>query len=628
MNRLTRVLFTSTFRSSWRTLVTLWKPMAGWTLIVYALFTAILAPIFVAMIHWGAFRGDRMPVGNDELIQWLLSPTGFSYLFFILLITLSGVMIRYAGLFQIITDSLRHERVSVTSTTVHIAQRVHILIKLCAISIGIAIIVLLPLLLGLWLIYNTFLTEFDINYYLSVTPPEWYNAMIYGGGLALFWGIGTLILIGFSLPAIPSYLDGRRSLKEALSESWSLPFTKMLVFIKSIGTAVFFWFLIRITLDASMIYGFSKLSNWMMDSGESLRLLAITAGLYLVLSTTISIIISFIGFSLISTIITKFYYIYIRGTYSVTAPGILQLTQKTVYALRKLTDPRYLAPILGLFLIGSVTVSLFMTYSSETDDYSPAIIAHRAIAGDAPENSLAGLKESVNAGADYIEIDVQLSADGTAVVIHDADFMRVAGHPGRIQQMNYSEIETLRLRSEKSFPDSLLSIPTLDQFLQQSKDKAGLLIELKYYGYGEDLAEETICLIREHEMNDRVMIMSLSAEAVRQVRKIAPDLTLGYISAVAAGDLSRIPMDFLAVSQQNITSDMVQTYSESGQEVYVWTVNSAENMVSMLEKRVSGLITDEPELSAAVIDEFNQLTGAERLLLRFGFLIIDPIPDN
>ncbi|WP_069131531.1 glycerophosphodiester phosphodiesterase family protein [Rhodohalobacter halophilus] len=628
MNRFTRLFFTNTFRSSWRTLVMLWKPMAGWTLTVYALFTAILAPVFIAMIHWGVFRGDRLPVGNDELIQWILTPGGFLYLFSILLITLTGVTIRYAGLFQIITDDLRRERVSVTTIAVHIAQRIHILIKLCAITIGLSITALTPFLVGIWIIYQRYLTEYDINYYLTITPPEWYSALIYSGILTLFWGIGLLILIGFSLPALPSYLDGRRSLKEALKESWSLPFNKMLVFIKSVSTAILFWIFIRLTVDATLLYGFSKFSHWLVETGESLRLIAASAGLYLILSFTISAIISFIGFSLISTIITKFYFIYIRGTYSVEAPGIIKLTQKTVKTLRKFSSPKYLAPALFIMVAGSISASVFMTYGPPTDHYNPEVIAHRAIAGGAPENSLAGLEESIAANADYAEIDVQLTSDGTAIVVHDADFMRVAGRTARIANTPYSDVQNIRLRTEKEFADSLLVVPTLREYMLQAKGRLGLMIELKYYGFREDLAEETIRHIRELEMENQVLLMSLSAEAVRQVRRIAPDIPVGYVSAVTAGDLSRVPMDFLAISQQSVTSQMVQNYTNRDQQVYAWTVNSAGNMVSMLEKRISGLITDEPELASAVIDEFLQLTGAERLLLRFGFLIIDPISED
>ena len=627
MSWLVQSFFSSTFRSSWRSVILLWKPMAGWTLIVYAFFTAILAPIFIAMVHWGVFRGDRLPAGNSELIQFALSPAGFSYLFLILLITLSGTTIRYAGLFQIITDELRGRNVSITSTTVRITQRVHLLIRLCAITIGTAIIMVLPLVAGIWGIYQTYLTEFDINYYLSVAPPEWYRAMIFGGIWVGLWGIGVLILLGFSLPALPSYLDGRRSLRESLKEAWTLPFTKMLVFIKSIGVAVFFWFLIRLISDTILIFSFAAFSTWVLDVSDSLRILAAFAGSYLILSFIVTASISFVGFSLISAIITKYYYIYIREHKSVVSPGMLQLTQKTIRSLRNLARPKYIVVIFSLFLFGSIISSLMMTRSPDVHEYRPQIVSHRAIAGGSPENSLAGLQESIRLGADYAEIDVQLTADGKAVVLHDADLMRVAGHPGRLNQMTLSELEQLQLYSENDYPQDLLVIPTLSEYLEMAKGEIGLMIELKYYGLRENLAIETIRLIREHEMEEQILLMSLSFDAVQQVKSLSPDIPMGYLSAVAAGDLSRIPMDFLAISQQNITTQMIQDYNSRNQPVYAWTVNSTGNMVDMLEKRVSGLITDEPELANAVVNEYSELTNAERLLLRFGFLILDPFSE-
>jgi glycerophosphoryl diester phosphodiesterase len=601
--------------------------MAGWTLVVYAFFTAILAPVFIAMVHWGVFRGDRLPAGNSELIQFALSPSGFSYLFLILLITLSGTTIRYAGLFQIITDELRGRNVSITSTTVRITQRAHLLIRLCAITIGAATILALPLFAGILGIYQTYLTEFDINYYLSATPPEWYRAITFGGIWVGLWGIGVLIILGFSLPALPSYLDGRRSLREALKEAWTLPFTKMLVFIKSIGVAVFFWFVIRLISDTILIFSFATLSTWIFDISDSLRILAAFAGSYLILSFIITASISFVGFSLLSAIITKFYYIYIREHKAVVSPGMLQLTKKTIRALRWIGRPKYLAVILSFLIFSSTISSLILTRSPESDEYRPEIITHRALGGGAPENSLAGLQESIQLGTDYAEIDVQLTADGRAVVLHDADLMRVAGHPGRINEMTLNELHQLELYSDNDYPDQLLVIPTLAEYLKMAKGEIGLMIELKYYGFREELAEETIRLIQENKMEDQVMLMSLSVDAVQQVKSLSPNIPMGYLSAVAAGDLSRIPMDFLAMNQQNVTTQMIQNYASRNQPVYAWTVNSTGSMVDMLEKRVSGLITDKPELAKAVASEYSELTNAEKLLLRFGFLILDPFSE-
>ncbi len=627
MGRFLTSLFTSTVRSSWRSVVLLWKPMAGWTLIVYAVFTALLAPVLISMVQWGAFRGGRLPAGNEELVRWIFSPGGFIYLFLILLITLTGVMIRYAGLFQIITDELKGRPVSVTGTAIHIAQRVHVLIKLCAIAIGVSVIVLLPLLAGLWTIYHLFLFEYDINYYFTVGPPEWYQALTYGGIWTVAWALGTMILSGFSLPAIPIYLDSRKSLRVSLREAWSIPFSNTLQFLMSIGIAIFFWTLIRITTDAILLLAFGKLSSWILTVTGSLRILAASAGSYLILSFIISAAISFIGFSFISAILTKFYYIYVRKNRSVVTPGLLNLTQKTIQSLRWVSRPKYIVPILGLLLAGSVIASLVITRPAMTSSYNPVVISHRGIAGDAPENSLAALEESIQAGADYAEIDVQLTADGTVVALHDADLMRVTGDPRRITNLSYREIQQFQLHSKHAYPNEKLIIPTLKDLIETAGNQIDLMIELKYYGFNPNLAAEVIRIIRSHEMEDRVLVVSLSSDAVRQVQNMAPEINVGYISALAAGDLNRIPMDFLSINRQSVTARMVQDYGQRNQAVYTWTVNSTDEIVSMLEMKVSGIITDETEHAIAVTEEFKNLTGAERLLLRFGFLIIDPLPE-
>jgi glycerophosphoryl diester phosphodiesterase len=620
---LNRYFFTSTFRSAWRSVVLLWKPMAGWTLIVYAMFTALMAPVFVSMVHWGVFRGDRSFVGNEELIGWLLSPAGFSYLFLILLITLSGTLIRYAGLFQIISDDLHGRRITLTGTAFRIFRRFFIIVKLCAITILCAIILLIPLGAGIGLIYHHFLAEFDINYYISAAPPEWYQALIWGGAWLMVWGISITLLIGFTLPALPAYLDGKRSLRDSLKKAWSLPMAKILQFLISIAVAVFFWILIRIAVDASLLFLFTHFAGWVTSITDSLRVLATAAGGYLALSFIFSVLISFIGFSLISAILTKFYYIYSRGHEAVVTPGMLHLTQKTARTLYRFLHPKKVSLLLIALVSGSIVSSIALTRYMSTEADRAEVVSHRANAGGAPENSLAALQKSIDLGIEYAEIDVQLTSDGTAIILHDADFMRVAGDPRTVAGTPYADLAGLQLISDRHFADSLLIIPTLDDFLEMANGQIGLMVELKYYGFDPDLAVETIRKIQNHGMEDQVLLISLSAEAIRQLQEIAPDIPRGYVSAVAAGDPGRLPIDFLAINQQSVTRELVHEFRQQHRQIYAWTVNRQDEMVAMLEKGVSGLITDETELAVDVVNEFSGLTGAERLLLRFGFTVME-----
>lgn len=600
--------------------------MALWTIIVYALFTAILAPLLVALLNWGVFRGDRLIVGNDELLTWFFSPAGFSYLFLALLIALIGIIIRYAGLFQILTDHMLNRKVSVRTTALHIAMKIHILVRLCVVTLFGAILLISPLILGFWVIYQTHLSVFDINYYILTTPPEWYQALAWAGIWGGVWLIFTLLAVASAVPALPAFLDGKKTIIESLKEVWDAPFTKTLRLVKSLVVASGIWFLLRIILDASLIFIFIQISEWIHSSFESLRLIAFITGNYLFLSITLGSIISFFGFSMISVIITKFYYSHSHPTVEQTIPGLKRLTQKTLGFITWWTKPVRLLFLVSIIFTGAFITSYYIIQS--VPDNKPVLnIAHRANALGAPENSLSALENSISVGADMVEIDVQLTSDGVIVLLHDADLMRVTGDSRRIREITYNDLAGLLLITDQNIPDEKRKIPTLNDVLDLAKGQINLLIELKYYGFYPELAEEVVQMIRKKEMENQVFLMSLSIPAVRQVNDIAPDLTLGYTSAAAAGDITHLPIDFLAMFHQNITSQMVSSYSQNEQPVYAWTVNEPEDMILVIEKGVDGVITDNPVLAAELISELNGLTRAERLLLQFGFLIIDSNPD-
>lgn len=622
LNNLYNFFFDGLLKSSWRSVVLLWKPIALWTLIVYLLFTALSAPFLLYLLDWSVFRGDRLFVGNEDLIRFIISPAGIVYLFTLILITLSGIMIRYAGIFQMVLDHLLGNEVSVRLTAIRIAARVHVLLKVCAITVAGMVISLIPLAIGLGLVYQIFLTEFDLNYYWYTTPPEWYRALTFGGIWAGLWILSLLLITASLLPALPAYLEGSKTIREAVKEVWQAPAGHTLRFLKVIGLVAIFWFILRITTDAILLTVFLFLADWAIQSFESLRSVAIVAGGYIFTSISAGIVISFFGFTLISVIITKFYFSFSQPAIMPEAPGFKKLTQKTIRLLTWWTKPLRASLLILIIIAGSILTSFLITLGSDTETEF-LVISHRANAMGAPENSLPALENSIELGIDFVEIDVQLTSDGTVVVLHDEDLMRVTGNPRQIADITADELRDLRLITDGEHPDSLLHVPTLDEFLERAKGRIGVMIELKYYGFAPELAEKTIDLIREYEMEDQVLVKSLNFRAVEQIRNLAPDIGLGYVSAVAAGDLSRLPIHFLSVNQANATSELISRAQREGMGMFVWTVNNREDMIDVVLKGVNGIITDHPELVIAIIEDVGDLTTTERLLLQLGLLFLE-----
>lgn len=597
--------------------------MAGWTILVYALFGALLLPMLTAFLNWGVFRGDRTIVGNDELYTWFFSPSGSIYLFVALLIVLIGLVIRFSGLFQIVTDYHTNETVSVKNTFIHIIPRLHVILKLCLITVAGFILLLLPLLAGFGVIYWSLLAEFDINYYILSTPPEWYTALRWAVFWGLSWGVVVIILIACSLPALPAYLCGNKTISESIKEVWDAPLSKTLKLIKTVAVAASVWFLIRLLFEALLLTSFLALSEWVQISFDSLRLIIFTTGIYLFLSVTVGSIISFLGFSMISVVIVNFYYDHAQPNININVPDFLKLTRKTLSLLVWWTKPTRAIVLICTVLLGGVGVSYFI--SQDVDENQSVLnIAHRANALGAPENSIAALENSITVGADMVEIDVQLTSDGEVIVIHDADFMRVTGDPSRVREADYSQVSDLLLITDQPIPDDKRRVPTLAEFINAADDEIKFLIELKYYGFYPELAERSIEIVRELGVEDRVLFMSLSMDAVRQMNQIAPEFAMGYTSAAAAGNLQQLPVNFLAIFHQNLTTQLVSEFSLLGRPVFAWTVNDPQNMVTAIRLGATGLITDRPDLANIVIEEMKGLTRAERLLLDVGLLVIDP----
>lgn len=624
-NRVFNIIINPLLRTSWKTVLKLWKPIAIWTGLVYICFTALLAPLFVSLLNRGVFRGERTMVGNEELLSFLLSPVGFSYLFLALLILITGVVIRYAGIFQIVTDDLLGRDLSIRGIIVHIAPRIHLLVKLCALSIVAAILLLLPLAAGLGIVYYTFLTEFDINYYLFTTPPEWYSALAWGGTWAALWLLFALFCITAILPVLPAYLDGRNTLMQSIRDLFFTPLYRKVQLLKAVIMAIVIWIIFRFLFEAINFAVFHFLAGWAYGAFESLRVLAFIAGNYLVIAFAGGIIISFFGFSLLAVILTKFYYSYALPEVEFEIPGLKKITHKMILILGWWTKPVRLAFIILVMISGGFISSIL--FAGMADDDPPEIlnIAHRANALGAPENSIAALKNSIEIGADMAEIDLQMTADGRIVILHDADLMRVAGDPRRIADVPYDEIRDLRLLTDLDIPDEYLVIPTFEDFLEIAKGEIILLTELKYYGFYPELAEETIRLIREYEMEEQVPLMSLSTRAVNQVRELTPEIEVGYVSALAAGDLAAMPVNFFAISHQSIDSGFIRETTNNNQPVYAWTVNRADDMINAMQRGATGLITDEPVLAEVMIEQFSELTRAERLLLQFGLFVVEDI---
>jgi glycerophosphoryl diester phosphodiesterase len=269
-----------------------------------------------------------------------------------------------------------------------------------------------------------------------------------------------------------------------------------------------------------------------------------------------------------------------------------------------------------LALVGLLSGSALV---SDLDLDEPVeLTAHRAGATYAPENSLAALKQAIIDRADWAEIDVQLTSDNELVVMHDTDLARIGGGNRQVGDVTLAEIQQLDIGTGFDGRFAGEKVPTFRELLSVARGKVKLNVELKPHGKRDEvqLAESVVAAIREAQMVGECRICSQSFNAIQSAKAMETSIPIGLIIATAIGDPTRLPVDFLMVKANLATESFVERAHAAGIRVHAWTVNNPNMVAPLLDASVDNLITDDVFAIRAKIEEIDDLTPVQRLLLR------------
>jgi glycerophosphoryl diester phosphodiesterase len=242
------------------------------------------------------------------------------------------------------------------------------------------------------------------------------------------------------------------------------------------------------------------------------------------------------------------------------------------------------------------------------------ITAHRGAAMHAPENTLAAVEAALDAATDWVEIDVQETADGEVVVVHDSDLKKVAGVDLKIWDATWEDLQDIDVGSFFSPEFSDQRVPKLQEVLELCRGKAGVVIELKYYGHQVRLEERVAAIVDGLGMASDIKVMSLDYDGLERMKALRPEWKMGYLTSVVMGDLTRMDVDFLAVNSGMASRRFVRATQNAGKSVFTWTVNDVLGMSAMMDLGVDSIITDDPRLAREVIAHRAEMNPVERLL--------------
>ena len=231
-------------------------------------------------------------------------------------------------------------------------------------------------------------------------------------------------------------------------------------------------------------------------------------------------------------------------------------------------------------------------------------IAHRGASGVAPPNTLAAFEKAVELGADGIEFDVHLSADGVPVVIHDFTVDGTTDGSGRVANLTLAQLKQLDAGSsfDPAFADQ--RIPTLKEVLETFGSRLLLNIELKSFNLSDNgLEQAVIAQIRQHDLNSRAIISSFNPVSLRRVKKIAPHIPVGLLYALNLPLPLRLawlaplfPHEARHPERTMVNARYVAWARRHGYRVNVWTVNDPDEMCRLVGLGVDSIITDVPDV--------------------------------
>ncbi len=239
----------------------------------------------------------------------------------------------------------------------------------------------------------------------------------------------------------------------------------------------------------------------------------------------------------------------------------------------------------------------------EQDFDTMRVIAHRGYSAVYPENTLAAFAGAIDIGADYIELDVQMTSDGVIVVFHDGDLSRLTGSEGTIVDSTYEQLSQLTVDGEK--------IPTLQETLELIRaSSCNVYLELKDIGDRDGYIEQTLQIAEACGMKERCIFASFQYDYLREIKAADPGVPTLYITSSGAVSLPReYPAEFYGLYVESVSAELVRAIHEAGGRAFVWTLETPAQIGIAERMGADGVVTNRAGLARVLVHpEYECLT--------------------
>ena len=244
-----------------------------------------------------------------------------------------------------------------------------------------------------------------------------------------------------------------------------------------------------------------------------------------------------------------------------------------------------------------MVLALGLSTGSAADTSRPIwVIAHRGATSEAPENTIAAIEAAVKMGCDVVEVDVRLTKDGHAVLIHDATVDRTTNGRGRVDQLSWPQLRELNAGAHFVNAPPGTRIPLLEEAIELVRGRAMLYLDIKV-----TQLEPIVRVVRQADFSKSVFYRVYRPGDVDRLRQLDPSAKVivgidemamapGVIDAV----LARHPDTILSMAWD------VKVKGKAPPRSSLWFLNllgrqiSASDLRQAIELRPAGIVTDSP----------------------------------
>ncbi|MCP1313083.1 glycerophosphodiester phosphodiesterase family protein, partial [Halomonas sp. 707D7] len=488
-------------------------------------------------------------------------------------------------------------------------------------------VLLAPFMLAIAGLYDGFLSGLEPYYLQRVRPPVLWYFLACALPLVLGWMCLAAWLYLRWVLALPLVAIEGASPLAALGRSVTL--TRG--WRRSIAAAVLTLLVLIVALPVLITWLFDLVVTpflWWLPEHTAVLIPAMLA--YLTGYVLITLTITFLGIAA-NALLSACLYQQLAGR----APSSSTLPQAGPSSGR-------LAWAIELFVLAFAALQAWWILNSFEIRDNVAVIAHRGSSMVAPENTLAAVRQALEDRADYVELDVRLSADDQVMLYHDRSLARLTGDERDLDELTREELADFDIGSW--FGDAFVGerIAGLDETLAVVRGKAGLMIDMKASRGDEPRLAEAVMDALEVESDIRyrcwatqesaltgmsecgfpnafmeMRLATMTPGLIETIKARAPEIRVTLLAQlILPGTLDRTRFDALGLRHNRITRREIELAGLYGYEIHAWTVNDRARMSTLIDLGVDAIITDYPERLSELIEDRRALSDGGIILVK------------